>query len=1419
MTLTWEAPADDGGGAVTAYEITYKASSDADWTSWGRTGAATDTTETVTGLTNEVVYEFRVAAVNAVGAGAPSAPVSATPEARVPLHRWAFDDGSGTTAADAGTADVDGTVAGGAAWEASGRLGGALSFDGVDDHVQIGASSLAAAVGWTAALWVRRDGDAVADAVLFAPDALGVAKAAFKLETTAANKVGFSDDSTSRIFNYTAPLGSWVHLTFVGDSSGVTLYADGASVETINDSFDLPLHRIGALADGTDLLHGALDDVRVYNTALAANAVKALYDAYPQAPGAPRGLTAAAGNGQVTLTWQAPASDGGGAITAYVIEYKASSDADWTSWVRTGAATDTTETVTGLTNEVAYEFRVAAVNAAGAGAPSAVSATPTPLPAPTHHWAFDDGSGTTAADAGTADVDGTVAGGAAWEASGRVGGALSFDGSNDYVQIGASSLAAADGWTAALWVRRASDRSSTALFGLPAAGGQAVIKLEQYRNTHQVGVTIFGTGDYTFNYTTTIGSWVHLTFVGDNNGVTLYADGASVGTLNHSIALPLHRIGALATGALSLSGLDYMHGALDDVRVYNTAFPAAQVKQLYDTYSQAAGAPQAATPTHHWAFDDGSGTTAADAGTADVDGTVAGGAAWEASGRLGGALSFDGVDDHMDVGAASLAAAVGWTAALWVRRDGDGAADAVLFAPDALGAAKAAFKLETTAANKVGFSDDSTSRIFNYVAPLGSWVHLTFVGDSSGVTLYADGASVETLNHVFDLPLHRIGALATGADRLHGALDDVRVYNTALAAIAVEALYTAYPQAPGAPSALTAAAGNGQVTLTWQAPADDGGDAVTAYVIAYKASSDADWTSWVRTGAATDTTETVTGLTNEVTYEFRVAAVNAAGAGAPSAPVSATPALLPAPIHHWAFDDGSGTTADDAGTADVDGTVAGGAAWEASGRVGGALSFDGSNDYVQIGASSLAAADGWTAALWVRRASDRSSTALFGLPAARGQAVIKLEQHDKTHQVGVTIFGTGDYTFNYTAPIGSWVHLTFVGDNNGVTLYAGGASVGTLNQSIALPLHRIGALATGTLALSGLDYMHGALDDVRVYNTAFLAVQVKQLYDTYSQAAGAPARSRRAAPPAHDIYPEAPGAPSGLVAAAGNGQVTLTWEAPVDDGGGAVAAYVIAYKVSSDTDWTSWVRTGAATDTTETVTGLTNNVVYEFRVAAVNAAGVGAPSAVSATPVPLPAPASLPAPTHHWTFDDGAGITVADAGTANTDGTVAGGATWEASGRVGGALSFDGVDDHVQLGAASLAASVGWTAALWVRRDGDTSSAALFAPPGGGQGAIKLEQYGSSTHQVGVTLFGIGDYTFNYTTPIGSWAHLVFVGDNNGVTLYVDGARSGTLNESVDLALHRIGANIGGGSHIHATLDDVRVYNEAFTAAQVKQLQ
>ena len=98
-------------------------------------------------------------------------------------------------------------------------------------------------------------------------------------------------------------------------------------------------------------------------------------------PAAPSGLTPAVapapgvGSGAVTLTWTAPASDGGADITDYVVERSV----DGTTWasVETDESPATSSMVRGLANGTPYWFRVAAQNAVGISPWSdAIQATP-----------------------------------------------------------------------------------------------------------------------------------------------------------------------------------------------------------------------------------------------------------------------------------------------------------------------------------------------------------------------------------------------------------------------------------------------------------------------------------------------------------------------------------------------------------------------------------------------------------------------------------------------------------------------------------------------------------------------------------------------------------------------------------------------------------------------------------------------------------------------------------------------------------------------------------------------------------------------------------------------------------------------------------------------------------------------------------
>ena len=99
-------------------------------------------------------------------------------------------------------------------------------------------------------------------------------------------------------------------------------------------------------------------------------------------PSAPTGLVGVSGDRQVSLTWSAPSSNGGMAITNYIVEYRRASETAWTTFVRP-ASTATSAVVTGLTNGANYFFRVTAVSVAGNSAPSAQSTALTPLAVPT----------------------------------------------------------------------------------------------------------------------------------------------------------------------------------------------------------------------------------------------------------------------------------------------------------------------------------------------------------------------------------------------------------------------------------------------------------------------------------------------------------------------------------------------------------------------------------------------------------------------------------------------------------------------------------------------------------------------------------------------------------------------------------------------------------------------------------------------------------------------------------------------------------------------------------------------------------------------------------------------------------------------------------------------------------------------------
>jgi hypothetical protein len=138
------------------------------------------------------------------------------------------------------------------------------------------------------------------------------------------------------------------------------------------------------------------------------------------------------------------------------------------------------------------------------------------------------------------------------------------------------------------------------------------------------------------------------------------------------------------------------------------------------------------------------------------------------------------------------------------------------------------------------------------------------------------------------------------------------------------------------------------------------------------------------------------------------------------------------------------------------------------GIIDGADTFDGNNDIISV-VSPADILPPWTAEFWVKRqdSSNNSATLADRYP---GGYSLRLEQGG-TNKVGFTKYGIADYTFNYIAPIGTWVHVVYVGSTTDTKLYINGSLKESSLNSISCPMTTIGRSASSA---------KGTIDEIRM---------------------------------------------------------------------------------------------------------------------------------------------------------------------------------------------------------------------------------------------------------------------------------------------------------------------------------------------------
>jgi N-acetylneuraminic acid mutarotase len=211
-------------------------------------------------------------------------------------------------------------------------------------------------------------------------------------------------------------------------------------------------------------------------------------------------------------------------------------------------------------------------------------------------WKFDEGSGTVAYDSSGNGHDGNLTNGPTWVA-GKIEGALSFDGVNDWVNLGADPFPDIglpnQAATFSIWFKIQTTTYTQTIFsdytGTISGDDHLVARLNVGASTNFGAVTRYAGTNYEFgsNQSNLMNnSWNAATYVMDPsiNLLKLYING-SFDSQNQYIGSQNLRNGSEWTfGASQHSGsmTSFLKGLLDDARVYDRALSAEEVQALYN---------------------------------------------------------------------------------------------------------------------------------------------------------------------------------------------------------------------------------------------------------------------------------------------------------------------------------------------------------------------------------------------------------------------------------------------------------------------------------------------------------------------------------------------------------------------------------------------------------------------------------------------------------------------------------------------------------------------------------------------------------------------------------------------------------------------------------------------------------------------
>ena len=1252
LRATWTEP-DDGGDAITSYDLRYRESGTSAWTD---VTDRTSRTYDITGLSAGESYEVQVRATNSVGDSgwssngtgetdaavpdAPSAPtVTALSETEFRVT-WTEPDDNGEAIT---SYDLRYRESGTSAWtDVTDRTSRTYDITGLSAgesyEVQVRATNSVGDSGWSSSTTASTS--MTAPAAPSAPTVTALSSTSLRATWTEPDDGG--DAITSYDLRYReAGTSAWTDVT---DRTSRTYDIAGLSVAT---SYQVQVRATNSEGD----------------SGWSSSTTASTSAAVPDAPSAP--TVTALSSTSLRATWTAP-DDGGDAITSYDIRHRLSGTATWTD-DHDQPATATSADIAGLSADHTYEVQVRATNSVGDSGWSSSGSGTTLSGAVTTNvlymvGQFNDELYTVSPTDGTATAVGTAVEFGVLEFT-PVG--LAFIGETLYMTGGATDRL----YTVDTSTGVATQVGSATLFGVS----------EQYPgDLASIGDTLYMVGSvadglYTVNTTTGVATVVDATVVAFGVSETTPRGLAAIGDT-------LYMVG-WGNGALYTLDATTGVATVVDATVTNFGVSESQPSGLaaIDDTLYMVGRDTDALYT----VDTSTGVATA------VDATVTnfgvGETIPEGLATLRPATPQDAPSTPVVTVLSPSSLRVTWTAPsgsptsydLRYREDGTSAWTDVfgltVTTYDIAGlTASTTYDVQVRANGSSGqsaYSSSSPQTTSTATAPDAPAAPTVMVLSSTSlrVSWTAPDDGGDAITH-YDVR-HRIGAGTwTQSDDITGTTTDLtglsagESYQVGVRAVnsvgdsgwSSSTTASTSMTAPAAPSAPTVTAlSSASLRVTWTEP-DDGGDAITSYDLRHREAGTAAWTDVTD---RTSRTYDIAGLSAATSYQVQVRATNSEGdsgwsstgtgetdAAAPDAPSAPTLTVLSETEFRVTW-----TEPDDNGEAitsyDLRYRESGTSAWtdvtDRTSRTYDIAGLSVATSYqVQVRATNSVGDSGWSSsttaststttpsapdAPTVTALSSTSLRATWTEPDDGGDAItsydLRYREAGTSAWTDVTDRTSRTYDITGLSVATSYqvqVRATNSEGDSGWSSSGTGEtdaaapdapSAPTLTVLSATSIRAVwSAPASNGEAITFYDvrYRRGSaawsqVDDITTTTTDITALSPATEYEVAVRATnsvGDSAWSSSTSATTQTTTPSAPAAPT--VTGASTTSIEVEWDAPVEDGGVVVTSYDVRYRATGTVTWT---QTDDITVTSATITGLSAGSTYEAQVRATNSVG------------------------------------------------------------------------------------------------------------------------------------------------------------------------------------------------------------------------